>query len=203
MQIGTTRVFEVLAEHQSESLVAEEERLAQWKTEIQRIVDDNRKADIAQPDALAEHHRTVDEVGVLRREHEERLEAMRTEHEDRLCRMEDELKRARTEATAQMKVRDEEWQHSLNLEKEKTSSQASRARDLAEQLAQADQRPNERYEARLAEVVADKESYANAMTRADSEHARASKLLVVFMVALGLICGVAGWIGGMAVGLGG
>lgn len=197
LQTGQTRIFAVLRERQQEFLAAEEERLGVWKDEIQRIVDDNRKADIAQYEALAEHQRTTDEIGDLRREQDERIEAMRSEHADRLRRMEEELERSRTEAVSQMKARDEEWQHSLNLEKEKTDSETKRAADLFAQLEMNEEAVGKRYQRRIADLEADKESYANAMARADSEHSRSTKFIVLLLIGLPLLTGVAGWIGGV------
>lgn len=196
MQIGTTRIFEVLAERQSDYLADEEERLGQWKAEIQRIVDDNRQADITQANALAEQQRTTDEIGDLRREQDSLLESVRGEHSDRIRRMEDELERSRKDAVTQMQARDEEWQHSLNLEKERTNSQATRVSDLLGQLETAESSVERRYTARLEEMQADKESYADELTRASEVQSRSNKILVVLMIALSMLSGVAGFIGG-------
>ncbi|MBL1115344.1 hypothetical protein JK364_23525 [Streptomyces sp. 110] len=197
MQTGQTRIFEVLAERQSEHLAAEEERLNRWKSEIQRIVDDNRKADIAQSEALAEHLRTTDEIGVLRREQQDLLLVVRSEHADRIRRMEDELERNRQDAITQMTARDAEWQHSLNLEKEKTSSQVARVTDLLQQLSTVEDSVARRYEPRLAEMQADKESYTNELARASEMQSRSNKILVVMIVTLSLLMGVAGFIVGV------
>ncbi|WP_340375768.1 hypothetical protein U5640_11855 [Streptomyces sp. SS7] len=197
MQTGQTRIFEVLAERQSEYLAAEEERLNQWKSEIQRIVDDNRKADIAQSEALAEHLRTTDEIGVLRREQQDLLESVRSEHADRIRRMEDELERNRKDAITQMTARDAEWQHNLDLEKEKTNSQVARVTDLLQQLSTVEDSVARRYEVRLAEMQADKESYANELARASEMQSRSNKILVVMIVTLSLLMGVAGFIVGV------
>lgn len=197
MQTGQTRIFEVLAERQSEYLAAEEECLNQWKSEIQRIVDDNRKADIAQSEALAEHLRTTDEIGVLRREQQGLLESVRSEHADRIRRMEDELERNRKDAITQMTARDAEWQHNLDLEKEKTNSQLARVTDLLQQLSTVEDSVARRYEVRLAEVQADKESYTNELARASEMQSRSNKILVVMIVTLSLLMGVAGFIVGV------
>ncbi|MFJ5724736.1 hypothetical protein [Streptomyces sp. NPDC093149] len=197
MQTGQTRIFEVLAERQSEDLAAEEERLNQWKSEIQRIVDDNRKADIAQSEALAEHLRTTDEIGALRREQQDFLESVRSEHADRIRRMEDELERNRKDAITQMTARDAEWQHNLDLEKGKTNSQVARVTDLLQQLSTVEDSVARRYEVRLAEMQADKESYANELARASEMQSRSNKILVVMIVTLSLLMGVAGFIVGV------
>ncbi|MFI8091539.1 hypothetical protein ACIF9R_25000 [Streptomyces sp. NPDC086080] len=197
MQTGQTRIFEVLAERQSEYLAAEEERLNQWKSEIQRIVDDNRKADIAQSEALAEHLRTTDEIGVLRREQQDLLESVRSEHADRIRRMQDELERNRKDAITQMTARDAEWQHNLDLEKEKTNSQVARVTDLLQQLSTVEDSVAKRYEARLAEMQTDKESYANELARASEMQSRSNKILVVMIITLSLLMGAAGFIVGV------
>lgn len=198
LQTGQTRIFEVLAERQSEYLAAEEECLNQWKSEIQQVVDDNRKADIVQSEALAEHLRTTDEIGVLRREQQDLLESVRSEHADRIRRMEDELERNRKDAITQMTARDAEWQHNLDLEKEKTNSQVARVTDLLQQLSTAEDSLARRYAARLTEMQADKESYANELARASEMQSRSNKILVVMIVTLSLLMGVAGFIVGVA-----
>lgn len=200
MQVGTTRIFEVLAEKQKAYLEAEEQRLGQWKAEIQRIVDDNRKADIAQVEALAEHQRTTDEIGVLRREQEALLESIRNEHADRIRRMEDELDRNRKDAITQMQARETEWQHSLSLEKEKTDSATQRNTDLLQQMEVVEDSVKRRYEARLEEMAADKESYASELARASEIQSRYNKMLIALIVALPVLGGLAGFIGGAAMG---
>ncbi|MEU0942503.1 hypothetical protein ABZ379_06860 [Streptomyces canus] len=197
MQTGQTRIFEVLAERQSEYLAAEEERLNQWKSEIQRIVDDNRQADIAQSEALAEHLRTTDEIDVLRREQQGLLESVRSEHADRIRRMEDELERNRKDAITQMTARAAEWQYNLDLEKEKTNYQVARVTDLLQQLSTVEDSVAKRYKLRLAEMRADKESYANELARASEMQSRSNKILVVMIVTLSLLMGVAGFIVGV------
>ncbi|WOC59169.1 hypothetical protein RI444_11450 [Paenarthrobacter sp. AT5] len=200
MQVGTTRIFEVLAEKQKAYLESEEQRLGQWKAEIQRIVDDNRKADIAQAEALAEHQRTTDEIGVLRREQEALLESIRNEHADRIRRMEDELDRNRKDAITQMQARETEWQHSLSLEKEKTDSATQRNTDLLQQMEVVEDSVKRRYEARLDEMAADKESYASELARASEIQSRYNKMLIALIVALPVLGGLAGFIGGAAMG---
>ncbi|MGW2984291.1 hypothetical protein [Streptomyces goshikiensis] len=199
IQTGQTRIFEVLAERQSEYLAAEEGRLNQWKSEIQRIVDDNRKADIAQSETLAEHLRTKDEIGVLRREQQDLLESVRAEHADRIRRMEEELERSRKDAITQMTARDTEWQHNLDLEKERTSSQVARATDLLQQLSTVEESVAKQYRVRLTEMQADKDSYANEMARASEMQSRSNKILVVMVVTLSLLMSVSGFIVGVVV----
>lgn len=199
MQTGQTQIFEVLAERQSEYLAAEEGRLNQWKSDIQRVVDDNRKADIAQSETLAEHLRTKDEIGVLRREQQGLLESVRAEHTDRIRRMEEELERSRKDAITRMTARDTEWQHNLDLEKQRTSSQAARATDLLQQLSTVEDSVAKRYQRRLAEMQTDKESYANELARASEIQSRSNKILVVMIVTLSLLMSVSGFIVGVVV----
>ncbi|MFE0133264.1 hypothetical protein ACFWY6_17095 [Streptomyces sp. NPDC059037] len=198
MQTGQTRIFEVLAERQSEYLTAEEERLNQWKSEIQRIVDDNRKADIAQSEALAEHLRTTDEIGVLRREQQDLLDSVRSEHADRIRRMEDELESHRKGSIMQMTTRDAEWQHSLDLEKAQTNFQMARVTDLLKQLSTVEDSVAKRYELRLTDMQAEKEFYANELARASETQSSSDKILVVMIVTALALLGVVVFIGGVA-----
>lgn len=195
MQTGQTRIFELLAERQAEYLAAEEERLNQWKSEIQRIVDDYRKADIAQSETLAEHLRTTDEIGVLRREQQDLMNSVRSEHADRIRRMEDELESHRKGSIMQMTTRDAEWQHSLDLEKAQTNSQMARVTDLLKQLSTIEESVARRYDGRLADAQGEKEFYANELARASEMQSSSDKILVVMIVALLLLLGVVVFMG--------
>lgn len=198
MQIGTTRIFEVLAEQQKAYLEAEEERLGQWKAEIAAVVDENRKADIAQAEALTEHQRTTDEVGELRREQEALVESMRSEHADRIRRMEDELDRSRKDAITQMQARDAQWRHGLEIERVKTESATKRNTDLLEQMGIVEDSVRRRYEERLVEMATDKDSYARELARASQIQSRYNKMTIVLIVALPVLGALAGFIGGAA-----
>lgn len=198
MQTGQTRIFEVLAEQQSEYLAAEEKRLDQWKSEIQRMVDDNRKADIAQSETLAEHLRTTDEVEVLRREQQALVESMVSEHTDRIRRMEVEFERNRKQAVVAMEASDAEWKHYLDLEKERTTSQVARVTDLLQQLGTIEDSVAKRYDARLAEMQDDRTARANELTRFSEMQSRSNKILIVMIVSLSLLMAVAGFIAGAA-----
>ncbi|WP_424863094.1 hypothetical protein [Streptomyces sp. MMS24-I29] len=201
MQVGMTRIFEVLAERQTEFLAVEEERLGRWKDEIQGIVDDNRQADIVQANALAEHQRTVDEVGILRREQEELLESLRNEHADRIRRMEQELDRNRQDAITQMRARDAEWQGRFDLEKAKTDSATQRNTDLLMQMETVESIIDSRYQKTILDLKSERDSYSVAMGRAAEVQKRANGTLIALVVALSLLSGVAGFIGGAASGL--
>ncbi|MFI9629316.1 hypothetical protein [Streptomyces sp. NPDC052042] len=201
MQVGTSRIFEVLAERQAEFLAAEEERLGRWKDEIQRIVGDNRQADIAQANALAEHQRTVDEVGILRREQEDLLESLRNEHADRIRQMEAEFERNRQDAIAQMRARDAEWQHRLDLEQEQTDSATQRNTDLLTQMEALETTIDRRYQKTILDLKSDRDSYSIAMARAAEVQKRSNTVLITLVVALSLLSGAAGFIGGAASGL--
>jgi hypothetical protein len=200
MQVGTTKIFELLAERQSAYLDVEEARLAGWMAEIQRIVDDYRKADIAQAETLAEHQRTTDELGIARRQHEAHVEAIGREHADLIRQMEDQFERSRREAVAQMQIHDAEWQHSLGVEQERTKSQIGRTAELLHQLETVEGSTNRRWAERLHQMEVAHAAYADALTRASEVQKRSNRNLVVLMIALSLMACVAGFIGGTAFG---
>ncbi|QWF85668.1 hypothetical protein [Amycolatopsis sp. CA-230715] len=178
MQVGTTRIFELLAERQSDYLSTEEERLGQWQDRIQQVIDDNRKADIARADAMAEQHRTADTIEKLRQEQDTRLETQRRDYADRLRTMEGELERHRRDAVTNMQTRDAEWRHILGVEQERSKSFLARNVDLMH----------------LAESAEDS---ANRRWMAHSEtQTRRNRTLISLMVVLTLLVGVAGFISG-------
>lgn len=200
MQRGQTQIFAVLAERQDAHLEAERQLIESWKSEIQRLVDDNRKADISRAQTLAEQQARVDEIGALRAEQTQLVEAMKTEHAERVRRLEAEFERERQGTVARLKSRDEEWQHALNLEVEKTASQSVRVTDLLRQLDQLGKVYADQYEQRLAKVREENTSLVRAMEFADHAQGRSSKLLMVLLVGLAFFGGGVGFILGAGFG---
>lgn len=200
MQVGMTQIFGLLAEKQKEFLTLEEARLDKWTAEIGRIVDDNRKADIARADALTEHHKTTDEVGILRRKQDELLEGVRAEHASRIRRMEEELERGRKEAATNIAIHDTEWRHCLDLEREKTKAQTERVADLLLQLGAIEDSVERRFTARVTELETDKETYADQLDRASRIHGRSNQVQIALIVVLSLLLLAVGFIVGSALG---
>ncbi|WP_394941131.1 hypothetical protein [Psychromicrobium sp. YIM B11713] len=198
MTIGTTRIFTVLAEHQQENLAAERALLVELTSEIQRIIDENRKSDISRADALAEEQSRFDRVAALEQEHTKIVERLRIEHADRLRRTEDEFEKARQATIEQMRGRDEEWQHNLNLEKEKTASQTSRVTDLLAQMDHMGKSFKKQYDDRVNDLQADRKVYINDLERSNQMQGRQNKLLTTLMIAIGLVMLGAGFIAGAA-----
>ena len=196
MAIGTTRIFTVLAERQQENLAAERALLVDLTNGIQRIIDENRKSDISRADALAEEQSRFDRVAALEQEHAMIVERLRTEHTDRLRRTEDEFEKARQATIEQMRVRDGEWQHNLNLEKEKTASQSSRVTDLLAQMDHMGESFKKQYDDRVNDLQADRQAYINDLERSNQMQGRQNKLLTTLMIAIGLVMLGAGFIAG-------
>jgi len=197
MQRGQTRVFEILAEQQGENFEAERELLETWKAEIAAIVDDNRKADLSRAEALAEQQARVNEVSVVQAEHETLLESMTKEHEHRVRRLEEEFERERHSALAKLKTTEAEWQHALQLEKEKTASQVKRSEDLIQQLGALGTTYQQQYATRVEELEADKRAYTADLERQNQMQSRSNKILTVLMIAIPLLTLLVGFIFGI------
>lgn len=199
MAIGKTRVFEVLAERQQENLAAERALLMSLTGEIQCVIDENRKDDISRAQALATEQSTVDRVGELEREHAGMVERMRAEHAKGLRRAEEEFERTRQSAIEQLRARDEEWQHTLNLEKEKTASQTNRVSDLLAQMDRMGELFKKQYDARVNELQADRHAYINDLERSNLMQSRSNEALIAMAVILALLMLAGGFVIGAAV----
>ncbi|QXV57384.1 hypothetical protein [Amycolatopsis sp. TNS106] len=200
MQIGTTRIFEALTERLEDFRAVEEKRLAQWRTDILQVVDDNRKADIAHAAALTEHQRNADEIAQVRREQDALLQAQRSEHDERVRLLEGQQERDRREAVASLQVRDAEWQHSLGLERERTRAQIARVADLLRQLETVESSQKQRLAERVTQLKDDHAAHVQQLTQASAIQGRTTRILIIVMVAIAVLLAVAGFIAGAVLG---
>lgn len=199
MEVGTSRIFEVLIDKQKENLQAERDLLASWTERIQHVIDEHRKDDIAQYQTLAEQQRLTDQVAALRTEHEQHLESIRNEHADRLREKEEELERVRQEASGSLQKRDLEWQGDLNIQREKTASALEQVTTLIGQNEQIEAQTAGRYEGRIAELQNDLQRYQTQMEQAGQVQSRANKIMISLMVAMPILGGLAGFIVGQGI----
>lgn len=198
MQRGTTQIFEVIAEMQREFLDEEQTRLAEWNERIQEVVNENRQADIARADALAEKQRTTDEIGALRKEHETLVNSMRTEQQDRLRRAEEELERQRKDALQASQARDAEWQHRLDLEKTNSESHASKVTELLGQIDEQEDTLRRHFENQIAALRDQRDASNFELKNANESQAQHNKLMLLVALFAAIACGVAGIVVGAA-----
>lgn len=200
MQVGTSAIFEVLAEKQREFLASEQTQLDAAIADLQRFIDGHRLTDIARTNAMVEYNRTSNEVEDLRRQQEDQMAAVRREHDDRIRRLEDELDQSRREAITRTQTRDEEWRHSLELEKANTESASRRVSELLVQMRETEEETARRYEHQINEMRIDRERSIHELNIAASVQARSGKFLILMMIALSLLSLLAGYIGGAGLG---
>lgn len=194
MAIGMTRVFEVLAERQAEALAAERALLVRLTDEIQSVIDENRKNDISRAQALAAEQATVNRIGELESEHAGAIARMRAEQEEQLRRAEEEFERARHSTIEHLRARDEEWQHRLNLESEKTTSQTNRVSDLLSQMDHMSESFGKHYDARVNELQADRQAYINDLERSNLMQSRSNTALIAMAAVLALLMLAGGFV---------
>lgn len=198
MDLGKTKILDVLIEEHQAQREREAELLQHWSAEMREFVDANRKDDIARSDALAEQLARNNQVDELRRENAARLDQMRREQDERVRNLEADLERVRRDALHDLASREATWEHKLSEKQEEANGAKSRVRELLDQFNNLDDRYERQYQGRIASLEADKKSYSDELERAAVLQSRANKLwaiLILFvalaMVGVGFILGVA------------
>ena len=196
MAIGTTRIFTVLAERQQEKLAAERALMVELTSEIQHVIDENRKTDLTRAESLAEEQSRIDRVAMLEQEHLKIVERMQADHAERLRSTEDAFERARLAAIEQMQAKESEWRHDLDQEKAKTDAQTKRIADLLKQMSRMGKSFKKDYDKRVADLQVERQAYINDLERSNKFQVRSSRLITVLMVGLSLAMAAAGFIAG-------
>lgn len=198
MQFGQSRIFEILTEQHNTHLEAEKGLIESWRTSIEKLVEDHRQNDVVRAKALAEEQARTDEVGALRKQQVEQLDAMRSEHAERLRRLEADFERDGQAAAEQLRARDAEWQHQVDLEKTRTQSESRRADGLADQIEKLGHTYKTEYEALTLKSKADNEAINQNLAAASQMQNRTIRLLTVVSVFLAIFMGVVGVLVGAA-----
>lgn len=199
MDMGKTKILDVLMEHQQVHRDAEEALLKSWSAEMMKFIDENRKGDIARSEALAEQLSRDTQIETLKAEHAARVLEMRAEQDARIAQLDGDILKVRNEAVTELNAREETWKHNLSLEQQKTDSANSRVQDLINQFDQLGPTLEGQYTNRIATLQSDKESYSLELERASKIQSRANKIMVVLIVVLALAALAVGFIVGSVV----
>lgn len=199
VDLGKTKILDVLMDRQQEHREAEEALLRRWSAQMMSFIDDNRKNDVARSEALAEQLSRDTQLEELRTEHATRMQELRAEQEARVTSINSEIERFRTEATTELNARESTWTHTLSLERQKVLDADNRASDLLTQFEQLGPAIEEQYKKRIATLEEDKESYSLELERASKIQSRANKVMVVLIIVLAFAALAVGFIIGAAV----
>ena len=196
MDLGKTKVLEVLMERHQVHREAEEELVKRWSAEMMTFIDAYRKDDIARSETLAIHLSRENEIEALKAEHAKRMGDLRSEQAARVSQLEEERRKAVQDAQENLASRQRIWQQEISLEQERSKQANSRTQELLEQFSLWKQTSTSQYEEQIKALKADKKSHAQELSRMSNLQARANKVMVllilvvaVAMLAVGFIFG--------------
>lgn len=196
IDIGTTKILEVLMERQMHNRASEEELLKGWSAQMMAFVDDNRKADVARADALSEKLSRESQVEVVKAEHAARIQELRAEHDAKVAATETEMQRLRSDAVIELTARQASYEHNLSLEKVKTESAEGRVAVLFQQMSTIESTIEKSWEKQVALLEAENRSYAQEQARSAKFFSWSNKTMVGLLIAVFLAALAVGFIFG-------
>ncbi|MCB5280378.1 hypothetical protein [Arthrobacter sp. ES1] len=200
LDLGKTRILDVLMERQQEQRDAEEALLQRWSAQMTEVLDTHRKDDIARSETLAEQLSRVDEVEKLRTENAARVQELRREQSANVAQLNRDLAKARQDAVSDLAAREQSWQQQLSLEQQRTVIANGRVQDVLNQFDQLSGTLEGQYTRQLDSLRSDNEAYAREMDRAASVQKRANTVMILLVVVLALAALAVGFILGSAAG---
>lgn len=151
MSEGTTRVVDVLRELHESNLHSEEQMLASCTAKIETLIADHRANDVSRVSVLAEDQARFNEVEVLNNQQTRLIDSMELEFQDRLRRSDAETDRVRAQGVAAVETRDREWQHEVELQKQRIAAADARADDFGGRMATVSETVRQNFEVQLAD----------------------------------------------------
>lgn len=194
LDMGKTKILNVLMDRQQEHREAEAALVKSWSAEMTKLIDEHRKDDIARSDALIENLSRENQVEALRVEHATRVAEMRQEQQAQVRLLTADMQRVQSEAVAQLKARQEEWDHTLAAEKGKTESANRRVEELLGEFGRVSESVKGEYEVKIKNLEEDNERTAKFHTM--TSRAMIPMIIVMGLAALvfGVIIGI--WVSG-------
>lgn len=200
MDLGMTKVMDVVIERQQAHRDAEEELLRRWSAQMTQFLDDNRKNDVARSEALAEELSRSTRIEQLNAEHAARIELLRQEQADKIAELDREMNLVREAAIEELSGRERDWNNQLAAAEQKTDAANTRIQDLLSQFNTHSAALEEQYSGQIKALKADKKSVERQMKQTERVQSRMNKMLVLVVVVLALAALLVGFIVGTTVG---
>ena len=200
MDLGMTKVMEVVIERQQSHRDAEEALLRGWSERMTQLLDDNRKNDIARSEALAEQLSRSQQIEELNAQHAAHVAELRREQADKIAELDGNMRRAREDAVNELAERERDWTAQLATERQNTEAANTRVQDLLNQFTTHSSVLDAQYANQIRTLKEDKQSYARQMKRTAKVQARANKVMVVLVVVLALAALLVGFVVGASIG---
>lgn len=198
MEMGVTRALQILAERQAEQRQAEAVLLHEWTDRIMAFIDENRKNDVARTEALAEQLARQNTVADLTEQFAKERASLQAEQEAKVASLQAEMLHQREASLAELKQRDEAWQHKVADAEGRVNHANDLVQALTDQLGSVGERIEEQYTARIADLEGDKRSFSEELERAGQIQKRANTTMLILLIALtlaGVLVGVIlGWV---------
>lgn len=196
IDLGTTKILEVLMERQLHNRVAEEEMVKDWSAQMMTFIDDNRKSDVARADVLADKLSRENQVKGLKAEHKARVKELRSEHEANVARLGADMQKLRAEAVAELSARQDSYEHTLSMEKLKTESAEGRVAVLFSQMQNLEGTIEKSWERQIGFLEAENRSYAEEQVRSAKIFGWSNKIMVGLVIVAFLAALAVGFIVG-------
>lgn len=200
LDLGQTKILDVLIERQQEQRAEEEDLLQGWSARMTEVLDTYRKDDIARSEALAEQLSRTDDVEKLRKEHADQVRDLRRKQATQVEELNRQLASISADASSTLAAREQAWQQELTLERERANSANSRVQDVLNQFDQLGGSLEGQYTRQLESLRSDNEAYSREMERAAAVQKRANVVMVALVVVLALAALAVGFILGHAAG---
>jgi len=198
MDVGSNRIFELLAERQAEQRDAERELLERWNGQLVKFLEENRQHDISRTMALADQLARANEVDILKAEHKAEAKDFRRERQAREEALERDIIRIREQGAADLATHQANWEASIASANERAAGQSELVAQLNTQVGNLKAHYEAQYVGRIQNLEADKARHEDEIKQMHAGQKRALQIMVLFGVML-LIAGVAvGVIGGWA-----
>lgn len=197
---GKTQIFSVVGEQKKALLDAETALIEKWNDQLKRLIEDHRGNDVTHAKALAEHQARVDEIGVMRAEHDQVMAKMLADQEATTQRREVEFQQELDDVAARMKARAIEWQGQLDLEKSRAESYSRQLNDALEQMSKIGENYESQYKAEVGVLKEELEARQRSIEFSNAVETRARKLsnglYIALLLVLPVLFLVAGFIWG-------
>lgn len=196
LDLSITETLDELASMYTSCMEEEQLRYQEWQERMHVFVEDNRKADIARMDTLAEDLRQKERADQVLADQTAKIRTMTQDHNNKRKELMDEIAKLRADNQADIeRMKRESSEELAKMQAEKDALEA-KFNDLLDKYSKLDQTKDEEYKERMEELRDEVYSWEDKCDHMASVHKRNNINSVFFVVAAVVAALCIGFVGG-------
>lgn len=196
LDINITEILSELSDQYVSCLAQEREYYRELRAEIDAFLEENRKADIAHSETLAEELKQTERADQVLAEQTAKIRAMSVEYKQKRQNLLDEIDKIRSDNQAEIDTLNREHEFRTGQLRSEIDNLQGRLNEMMDKYANIDAQKTQEFESRMSELKEQVLSWEDKCTHMAEVHKKSNLTSIFFVISAVIAALFIGFVGG-------